>query len=121
MRALLLAASLSLAARPARAELGDEFGGWLASDGARVVVGAMGRDEAGVNAGAAEVFVLSNGTWRFEQRLIPADVAPFSRCGASVAVAGDLVVFGCYPEWQRGLPPRTCSCADPRGGRRRPT
>jgi len=104
MRALLLAASLSLAARPARAELGDEFGGWLASDGARVVVGAMGRDEAGVNAGAAEVFVLSNGTWRFEQRLIPADVAPFSRCGASVAVAGDLVAFGCYPEWQRGLP-----------------
>lgn len=96
---------LSLAAaRPARAELGDRFGEWLASDGARVVVGAMGRDEAGVNAGAAEVFVLSEGTWRFEQRLIPAEVAPFSRCGASVAVAGDVVAFGCYPEWDRGSP-----------------
>lgn len=77
---------------PASARAGDGLGQSVALAGARLVAGAMGRDQL---AGAAFVFEFDEpaGTWVETAELAPELVAG-DRFGASVDVAGDVLVVG---------------------------
>ncbi|MGE3844610.1 MAG: FG-GAP repeat protein, partial [Vicinamibacterales bacterium] len=74
-----------------------DFYGWaVAADAGTVVVGAPGDDERGIDAGAAYVFALSNGTWQATAKLTSSDAATGDQCGASLAVSADTILLGCY-------------------------
>jgi hypothetical protein len=71
------------------------FGFSSALSGDTAVVGAWLDDtEAGVNAGAAYVFVRSGSSWNEQAKLTASDGAPDDNFGFSVAILGDTVVIG---------------------------
>ncbi len=72
---------------------GDNFG-FVAVSGDTAVVGAPGADAAGLDAGAAYVFVREDGTWTQRAKLVADDAAREDIFGVSVAVSGDTVVVG---------------------------
>lgn len=71
----------------------DGFGGSVAVDGDRIVVGADWDDDQGGESGSAYVFTLVDGVWT-EQKLVASDGATGDLFGRSVAVAGDRVAVG---------------------------
>ena len=79
---------------PADLETGDLFGGSVALDGSRAVVGAMFDDDAGAASGAAYVFDLVGGVWTQTSKLTASDGAMLDFFGASVALSGDLALVG---------------------------
>ncbi|NOK11951.1 DUF7507 domain-containing protein [Corallococcus exercitus] len=77
------------------AAAGDVFGSGVALSGDTAVVGAYGDDTAaGVNAGAAYVFVRSGTTWSEQAKLTASDAAEGDQLGSAVALSGDTVVVG---------------------------
>lgn len=84
-----------LVAADAAAE--DWFGGAVAMDGDTAIVGAEGDDnDAGVNAGAAYVFMRTGTTWVQVAKLTASDGQAEDGFGTYVAVQGDTVVIGAY-------------------------
>jgi uncharacterized repeat protein (TIGR01451 family) len=82
----------------------DHFGGAVAVSHDTVVVGAGFADAAaGVNAGAAYVFVRSGATWSQQQKLVPADGAAHDWFGYSVSVSTDTVAAGAPLADNQGL------------------
>ncbi|MGL4402057.1 MAG: choice-of-anchor D domain-containing protein, partial [Luteolibacter sp.] len=90
-------------------QLEDSFGYSVAVSGDTVVVGAVGEDSSttGVNsvpnegaqsAGAAYVFVRSEGTWSQQAYLKASNSGASDSFGISVAVSGDTVVVGAKGE-----------------------
>jgi len=87
-------------------EAGDSFGGSVAVQHDTVVIGALGDDDAGNDAGAVYVFSAVNGDWFQVAKLNRADVIDIlgSRCygfGDSVALDGDTILVGsimCFSE-----------------------
>jgi hypothetical protein len=89
---------------------GDSFGSSVAIAGDTIVVGAFGEDSAATgvdgnqadnsaqNAGAAYVFVRSNGTWSQQAYLKASNTDAGDAFGWSVAIAGDTVVVGAIGE-----------------------
>jgi hypothetical protein len=78
---------------------GDNFGGAVAVSGTVIVVGAAGAEVAGnTDAGAAYVFVNSNGQWEPVAKLNALVVAGYENFGAAVAAAdgGDTIVVGAH-------------------------
>ena len=74
---------------------GQAFGFSVAIDGARMVIGAYGDDEAGSSAGAAYVFEQdANGIWRERQKLLASDAPSGDWFGEAVAVSGGTVAVG---------------------------
>jgi hypothetical protein len=73
-------------------QLDDSFGISVAIDGNRVVAGAPGDDDLGLEAGAAYVFDLATG--RQLAKLLSADGEYEDETGASVAVSGGRAVIG---------------------------
>ncbi len=69
----------------------DQFGAAVAADGGTVVVGAPW---ASANAGVAYVFTRTAAGWALQQTLVPADAAPNTYFGRSVAISADRVVVG---------------------------
>lgn len=73
----------------------DEFGSAVAVDGDTMVVGATQEDPGGVdNAGAAYVFIRTNGVWVQQVKLVASDATRDSAFGASVAIDGNTAVVG---------------------------
>lgn len=72
---------------------GDNFGGSVALDGDTLLVGAIGHDAAGNNAGAVYVFELAGGAFDETQKLLPS-WGPFGGYGLSVALHGDRAAVG---------------------------
>ncbi len=72
----------------------DDFGYAVAITGDTVVIGAPGDDGAGVDMGAAYVFVRTGTTWSQQAKLTAADGAAFDDFGYAVAITGDTVVTG---------------------------
>lgn len=69
---------------------GNFFGGAVALDGDRALVGASGEPTCGPNAGAAYVFERdARGDWQQAARLVPDDCAEQQFFGRSVALSGD--------------------------------
>lgn len=89
---------------------GDRFGESVAISGDTVVVGADDEDSAApgvngdqadnnaINAGAAYVFVRSNGTWTQQAYLKASNPGTGDEFGSSVAIEGDLIVVGATRE-----------------------
>ena len=68
------------------------FGCSVAVDGDRLVVGARGDDDRGVNAGAVYLFARRDGQWAETGKYVPSDVAEGDYFGRTVAIDGDTVV-----------------------------
>jgi hypothetical protein len=97
---VLLLCALSL---PVHAEFGDEvklttpdasggdrFGIWIDMSADTMVAGAS-ENRDGPNFGAAYVYVLENGAWGLQTKLLSPDTRPFGR---TVAIDGDTIVVG---------------------------
>lgn len=79
---------------PLALEAGDNFGSAVAIDGTRLVIGATGDDDQGMNAGAAYVCEYSDGSWTEQGKLTASGVGIGDRFGSSVDVSGDRIVVG---------------------------
>lgn len=81
--------------RPADASASDKFGSWVALDESRLIVGAPGDDDAGLESGSAYVFARSvAGAWALEQKLTWPVASPNSTLGDGVAIDGMWSVAG---------------------------
>lgn len=77
--------------------LGDRFGIDVAISGERVLAGAIGDDDQGVDAGAAYVFVRQpNGTWSQEAKLIAPSTSADDAFGIRVALDGMRAAVGAH-------------------------
>ncbi|MEM7249198.1 MAG: FG-GAP repeat protein, partial [Acidobacteriota bacterium] len=88
------------------AAVGDNFGFTVAGGEEIVVVGALGQDEAGDNAGAAYVFSRDEGgpaAWGELAKLTASDAADGDGFGYSVAVGENRVIVGAQSEDTAGL------------------
>ena len=72
----------------------DYFGYCVSMSGTLAVIGAIGDDEAGSEAGAAYAFCGTTGTWLSEGKLLGEDTASFDSLGSVVAISGDYVICG---------------------------
>lgn len=72
----------------------DRFGSSVSVFEDVALIGAEGRDEAGLNRGSAYVFRLINGIWVEEQKLLPDDAEDQDNFGTSVSVSGDIALAG---------------------------
>ena len=69
----------------------DSFGGSVALDGERALIGASGDDN---RRGAAYVFVRSGTTWTEEAKLTASDGEPWNSFGGAVALDGERALVG---------------------------
>jgi len=72
---------------------GDAFGASVAIDGRRIAVGSL-TDRIADQAGAVDLFVLDDGQWLHDTRLVAPEPAAGDEFGYSVAIQGDLLVVG---------------------------
>jgi hypothetical protein len=72
----------------------DSFGGAVAIQGTTVIVGAIGDDDNGKNAGAAYIFDISDPTAPVENKLLASDGTTIDWFGSAVAVNGALALVG---------------------------
>ncbi|GIV60502.1 MAG: hypothetical protein KatS3mg043_1591 [Rhodothermaceae bacterium] len=76
-----------------------EFGYSVAVSGDRAIVGAWQEDLAGMDHGAAYVFVRdATGTWSQEAKLIASDTQPEDQFGVSVSISGGRAIVGANRE-----------------------
>ena len=73
---------------------GDNFGNRVSLSGGTAVVAALKDDDAGSDSGSAYVFVLDQGTWVEEDKLVAGDGAADDEFGQSVSVDGGRVLVG---------------------------
>ena len=79
-------------------------------DANTLVVGAAAANTpAGIEAGAAFVFVRDNNTWTQQASLSANDAGPLALYGAAVSISGDTAVIGAPGEGPDRLNPRTGS------------
>ena len=79
---------------PDDGEPNDHFGISVAIDGDRVVVGAKGDDERGLQAGSAYVFVRGEKGWELDSKVVAADGGEGELFGIDVAIDGERIVVG---------------------------
>ncbi len=75
-------------------EAGDGFGVSVAIDGSFLIVGALGDDDAGSNAGAAYIYQQQGPSWVQHTKLIANDGAANDGFGFSVDIRGRLAIVG---------------------------
>ncbi|MCA9663785.1 MAG: FG-GAP repeat protein, partial [Myxococcales bacterium] len=100
---IALVGSPALAADDAAddADFFDLYGWSVAADGEHLVVGAPGDNEGGLNAGAVYIYERDDDAWRLKEKLLSDPPRPFRYFGASVALAGDLLVVGAPNDYNR--------------------
>jgi hypothetical protein len=77
-------------------QAGDEFGGSVCIKGNYAVIGAIGNDDLGEDAGAAYIFVRSGNDWIQQARLVPLDGAAGDHFGNSVSIDGNYAVVAAH-------------------------
>ena len=85
------------------ANAGDLFGNAVAMDGATVLVGAPGVDQAGPESGAAYIFVQVGEAWIQQARLVGDDIGIFDRFGSAVAVHENTAIVGAHGKDEVGV------------------
>ena len=83
----------------------NRFGSSLDLHGDRLVVGAPGEREGGVEAGAVYTFLRTAGGWQFERKLVASDARAYRRFGSALALHGDALLVGA-PTVANGQLPR---------------
>ncbi len=89
-----------LQASDARAE--DHFGWSVSISGDYAIVGAHGRDDKGIESGAAYVFYNGGSGWIQQSKLLPSDGAAGDFFGFSVSVSGSYAIVGANADDDRG-------------------
>ena len=79
---------------PAGLETNDFFGRHVGVVGTRALVSAGGDDDQGAQSGAAYAFERSAGAWSLTQKLFASDPHMTAFFGDSLAMDGDLALFG---------------------------
>jgi hypothetical protein len=74
------------------AALYDNFGTSVSIDGATVLIGASGNNDAGDNSGSAYIFQEVTGVWSQMIKLTAADAAAGDKFGSRVALSGNTAV-----------------------------
>ena len=107
--ALALVAALATGSPSAAASLSRaagrnaQFGGAVSVSGNTAVVGSPFEDTvAGVNAGAARVFVRTGTAWAHQASLLPSDGEAHDLFGSAVAIDGDTLVVGAFGQDSAG-------------------
>jgi hypothetical protein len=73
----------------------DDFGNSVSISGNTVVIGARNNNgTAGVNQGAAYVFLRTGTTWTLQKKLLPLVPGGFEQFGFDVSLSGDTVIVG---------------------------
>lgn len=72
----------------------DLFGFSVAMSGDTIIMGTPYEDSVAQDAGAAYVFVRTNGIWTFEQKLVAPDFGAGRWFGYSVAIDGNTAIIG---------------------------
>jgi hypothetical protein len=80
----------------------DEFGRWLAIDGATALIGGAEDDDNGSGSGSVYVFVRGAGGWTEQGKLLAADGAVGDQFGWGVALDGDTAVVGAFRDDDNG-------------------
>jgi hypothetical protein len=79
------------------AAMHDRFGNAVALTGDVAVSGAWGRDDLGVDAGAAYLFVQdSAGSWELDLTILASNGAAGDSAGSAVDIEGNVAVVGAY-------------------------
>jgi hypothetical protein len=71
---------------------GDLFGSSVSISGDRIVVGAPGNDDVGIDSGSAYIFVRSAGVWAQAAKLTAGDASSKDNFGTAVAIDGTTAV-----------------------------
>jgi len=79
---------------PGEGAVGDRFGQSVSVEGQIIIVGALGDDDNGYNAGLAYVFVRGKSGWGEVSKLMPDDSEAWDHFGEPVAVDGHTIVVG---------------------------
>jgi len=83
-------------------QAGDEFGGSVCLKGNYAVIGAIGNDDIGEDAGAAYIFERQGNDWIQQARLIPFDGAGGDHFGNSVSIDGNYAVVAAHLDADMG-------------------
>lgn len=86
---------------PSATNVAQAFGGWLEAEGTTLLVGAIGDDTLGDDAGAAFVFEETPQGWIETARLLPSDGQDLAYFGLSVEIARDSFLVGA-PNFSQG-------------------
>ncbi|MFT5052286.1 MAG: RHS repeat-associated protein [Chlamydiales bacterium] len=78
------------------ASINEYFGGQLVIDDGRLLVGVPASSSAGVNTGAAYMFLQSAGNWAFEEKLLCPTVTSGDGLGGSVTLNETAAFAGAY-------------------------
>ena len=81
----------------------DSFGKSVSVSGDRLLVGAPGKDNGGVNFGSAYIFMRSGTAWTQQQKLTAPDGAANDSFGSTVAVSGDTAIIGALSNDEKGV------------------
>lgn len=81
----------------------QNFGGAVAIDGERIIVGADGHSGGGERAGAAYIFELVDGNWVEVKKLTDPVPEEFDSFGRSVAIQGDYAFVGAQSDVNNGI------------------
>jgi FG-GAP repeat protein len=83
---------------PPDGEALDRFGSAVSLSGDRALVGADLQSAGGLGSGAAYVFRLARGAWRWTAKLVAAESSSGSRVGSAVSLAGTTAFVGAYAD-----------------------
>ena len=78
------------------AAVGAQFGHSVAVDKDTILVGAHGMDDAGIDSGAAYLFVKTSDVWNQQAKISGTGIATGDLFGYSVAINGDLAIVGAH-------------------------
>ena len=85
------------------AQANDYFGYSTSISGDRAIIGSLGEDAGGSDAGAAYVFERDgSGVWQEFQKLVASDAQASDYFGYSVSISGDRAISGAYGESSAG-------------------
>ena len=74
----------------------DHFGTAVALHENTAVIGAHGKDESSVDAGAAYIFVRNGGSWTQQAKLTHQNAVPGDQFGRAVAIYSDSALIGAH-------------------------
>jgi hypothetical protein len=83
-------------------QAGDEFGGSVYLQGNYAVIGAIGNDDTGEDAGAAYIFERQGGDWIQQAKLVPLDGTAGDHFGNSVSIDGNYAVVAAHLDADNG-------------------
>ena len=78
------------------AAIGAQFGHSVSVDKDTIIVGAHGMDDAGIDSGAAYLFVKTSDVWNQQAKISGTGIATGDLFGCSVAINGDLAIVGAH-------------------------